>query len=348
MEVPFNGNMLIETIQNSVETKILTGQNGVEYATRPVQPLLSSEDNAFERELWRRKNQRQEEAEIAAIKLNAEKEAGNQESALLNTQIQIEELKRHQKQQIIKDEDAAQERERQKKLQAIKDEDEALERERRKRLQAIEDAKSKLPTPHCLEVASLVGVVDFLNYHKQESFHVTPEMIQIEAYNRVTLYSDIQKSGQRLEFCKAQCPGIKDSEFKYGQFYDQEIMIISLQSLFVYTPTVAALLKIIGNVKDITEAASKDDGFAQSVSVRAGIASVEEVNIPNPVILKPYRTFLEIDQPESNFVVRTRKGQRGPEFALFLADGGLWKLRAIQSIKDWFRDIQNLEIPVIG
>jgi hypothetical protein len=78
--------------------------------------------------------------------------------------------------------------------------------------------------------------------------------------------------------------------------------------------------------------------------VKSGIASVAEMPLPNPIALQPFRTFIEIEQPESIFVVRAHKG---PEFSLFLADGGLWKLKAIQSIKEYFRN-NNVSLPVVG
>ena len=40
--------------------------------------------------------------------------------------------------------------------------------------------------------------------------------------------------------------------------------------------------------------------------------------------LKAGASAIEIEQPESSFILRMRKGKPLPEFALFLADGGLW------------------------
>jgi len=264
-----SNDILIKTIQDSVEAKIIVADNGREYATRGVEMLPSP-------------------AEL--------------------------------------DERAAYERQR----------------------QALRDACEKIPEPDCLETASLVGVVDFLKQHKPESFHVPPAMIHVRGYNKVIVCSDVLKSGQRIEFCKAVIPSVEQSYFKYGEYYDQELMTISLQSLFVSTPTVEALLKIIGNVRDTASADSTDDGISQSVAVKSGIASIAEVKLPNPVTLRPFRTFLEIEQPESIFILRMRREKAGvPGFAFFVADGGLWKLTAIQSIKKYFAE-QELGLPIIG
>ena len=36
-----------------------------------------------------------------------------------------------------------------------------------------------------------------------------------------------------------------------------------------------------------------------------------DVIVPNPVKLRPYRTFAEIEQPESSYVFRIKDGDRG-------------------------------------
>lgn len=62
------------------------------------------------------------------------------------------------------------------------------------------------------------------------------------------------------------------------------------------------------------------------------------VVVPNPVTLAPYRTFVEVKQPESKFVFRMRKSEEGPQAALFEADGGAWKIEAMQRVKEFLED----------
>jgi hypothetical protein len=71
---------------------------------------------------------------------------------------------------------------------------------------------------------------------------------------------------------------------------------------------------------------------------------LNEIPIPNPVKLSPFRTFIEVEQPESLFVLR---GRKGPQWALFEADGGLWKIKAIQNIKNWLEK-KELNVPIIA
>ncbi|MCP8859456.1 hypothetical protein LBW12_05385 [Latilactobacillus curvatus] len=72
--------------------------------------------------------------------------------------------------------------------------------------------------------------------------------------------------------------------------------------------------------------------MSQAVTIKTGVASVDQVKVPNPVGLAPYRTFNEVTQPTSNFVFRMREGMKS---AIFEADGGAWKLEAMSNVKDF-------------
>ena len=57
--------------------------------------------------------------------------------------------------------------------------------------------------------------------------------------------------------------------------------------------------------------------------------------VPNPVKLRPYRTFAEIEQPESSYVFRIKDAERGPAFKLVEADGSLWRNAVMKKIKEY-------------
>jgi hypothetical protein len=106
------------------------------------------------------------------------------------------------------------------------------------------------------------------------------------------------------------------------------------------------LLKIVGNIRDENVTEFGDDGVTQQVQARTGITRIENIVVPNPVVLKPYRTFTEVEQPESSFILRMRKG---PEVALFEADGRAWENKAICNIRDYLRkELEGIEINIIA
>ena len=75
--------------------------------------------------------------------------------------------------------------------------------------------------------------------------------------------------------------------------------------------------------------------------MKTGVASRGNAKVPNPVQLSPYRTFVEVEQPESKFVFRMREGAR---CGLFEADGGAWKLEAMNNIKEYLKEALAQEI----
>ncbi|WP_144940163.1 hypothetical protein [Paenibacillus sp. 32O-W] len=181
------------------------------------------------------------------------------------------------------------------------------------------------PTPTTLVVHNLSGLVDYIkgNYDKLANV-----LIQVESPTEVNVFSSYNGNMDRNRYLQARAllPSIP-----FERFLDVEEFNILLQSCFVPNDDRAALLQVVGNVKEENVATIGDDGVSQQVTAKAGVATVAPVKVPNPVFLKPYRTFVDIAQPESQFVFRM---QKGPVAALFEADGGAWKLDAIHSIRD--------------
>jgi hypothetical protein len=69
-----------------------------------------------------------------------------------------------------------------------------------------------------------------------------------------------------------------------------------------------------------------------------------------PIVrLSPYRTFREIEQPRSEFLLRVRSGSSEGvvNAALFEADGGAWRHTAMTSIAEYIKK-ELPEIKVIA
>lgn len=101
-----------------------------------------------------------------------------------------------------------------------------------------------------------------------------------------------------------------------------------------------ALMQVAENIQNPnTEATFSDDGISQQVVMKTGVTKKENAIIPNPVRLIPYRTFLEVEQPESEFVFRITEGRGGaPAFKLVSADGGRWEAVAVDNVKSYLMD----------
>jgi len=78
---------------------------------------------------------------------------------------------------------------------------------------------------------------------------------------------------------------------------------------------------------------SDGNGVTQTVEARQGVALNAVVEIKPRVMLRPFRTFLEVEQPESEFLLRVDPDEG---IGFFEADGGIWKLEAKKNIADYF------------
>lgn len=195
----------------------------------------------------------------------------------------------------------------------------------------------KEATPDQLEVRSLSGLAEYLiSNFDDDGFE--KRMIHVVSPTEVVAFSPFNGNYNRNEYiqAKAMIPS-----FQFDRWYDAEEFNIKLQSAFVKNEDRDIMLKVVGNIKEENVRQIGDDGVSQAVQAKVGVATVATVQVPNPVVLAPYRTFVEVKQPESDFIFRM---QNGPRCALFEADGGAWKLAAMKSVKEYLEQALKTEI----
>ena len=161
-------------------------------------------------------------------------------------------------------------------------------------------------------------------------------IIHVESPTRVSLVSGLTKERNREKLFRVDT---NPNGFMFDEYYNQEQFVINMQTAFEQSDETALILAVAGNVENKTVANYGDDGVSQKATITKGIAGKEDVIVPNPVTLRPYRTFLEVEQPESKFIFRIREGSDGqPMFKLVEADGGLWKYEAVDAIKKYLTE----------
>jgi hypothetical protein len=193
----------------------------------------------------------------------------------------------------------------------------------------------KEETASSLQVRSLSGLVEYLK--SNFDFHKTL-MVHVESPTEVLVFDSFNRDLDRNFLIKAKA---MFPSFSFDRFTDTEDINIKLQSCFVKNEDRDIMLKVVGNIKEEMVSTVGDDGVSQAVVAKTGVATVGNVKVPNPVVLKPYRTFVEVDQPESDFIFRM---QTGPRCALFEADGGAWKLQSMKNIKEYLKSELEKEI----
>lgn len=184
----------------------------------------------------------------------------------------------------------------------------------------------KTPGVEPLTLRSLSGLVDYI---KSNFDHERKMMVHVESPTLVRVFDALDNDNDRRSYVqsKAMLPNIQ-----FDRYLTSEQFSIMLQSCFVETDHRQVVLKVVGSIVEDESVTTLDDGMTQKVAAKRGVATIGSTEVPNPVLLKPFRTFVEVTQPESAFILRIRKG---PEAALYEADGAAWELNAMQNIKEY-------------
>lgn len=162
------------------------------------------------------------------------------------------------------------------------------------------------PKADSLSVNTLTSIVDYIK-GKPEELRETM-ILHVISPTEVRLYSGLVDERNREELMRADAIV---NEFQFDRCYDQERFLIELQANFVETDDLITIMQVAGNIKSGTTANYSDDGVSQKTTIKTGV-ELADVIVPNPVKLRPYRTFAEIEQPESSYVFRIKDGDRGP------------------------------------
>lgn len=122
---------------------------------------------------------------------------------------------------------------------------------------------------------------------------------------------------------------------QFGRYDSPSDFNISLQSLFVNADDRNTVIEFASALKIENGSEIVDDGIGQTATIKQGVASLAKAKAPNPVTLRPYRTFSEVEQPSSEFIFRINQLAN---MALFEADGGKWRLDAINNIANYLKE----------
>lgn len=199
-------------------------------------------------------------------------------------------------------------------------------------------SKIEEPTRSALTIQSLTGAVDFIKDNFDED-----EKLIITVLNERTVYVETQlNDNKEREVVLRVTADVPEKTLNHHMPLEE--FNIQLQSQFIETGDSEKILSIIGNLRNENVKNLGDDGITQVVEVKKGVTIAQDEVVPNPVYLKPFRSFTEISQPESPFVFRLKQRNDEVYAALFEADGGAWRNEARQSIKKFFDEKLHHEV----
>ncbi|HGA1325634.1 TPA: hypothetical protein ACIRIH_001308 [Streptococcus suis] len=191
--------------------------------------------------------------------------------------------------------------------------------------------------PRTLELSTLTSLVEYLK-SDLNGMQDQRLIVAVEKNDEVCVWSENDEFEHRtlLVDVKARVP-----ELTFGRFISSEQFNIMLQSNFIDDADRGALLDFASALKIENGAKIEDNGVSQVATVKTGVASLAKGKVPNPVDLRPYRTFNEVEQPASKFVFRIDKNA---QMALFEADGKRWVQEAVGNIAAYLKaELADLE-----
>lgn len=185
-----------------------------------------------------------------------------------------------------------------------------------------------------IQATTLTSLVDYIRECRSELRERM--IIQVVSAKEVRLYSGLLEERDRETLFEV---GALLPKFEYGREYDQESFLVSMQSCFLPSSDREAVTILASNIVNTQQATYSDDGISQQAVIKTGITTKDNALVPNPVELIPYRTFLEVEQPSSEFIFRIGESKNGaPTFKLVAADGGLWKSKAVDNVKRYLTE----------
>lgn len=194
--------------------------------------------------------------------------------------------------------------------------------------QQLVHVMDKKPMPRCIDLTGLDSVCKMV---RNEAEHVGLQIfIQVKDYKTVSVFSELDEDEDRLYLykCTADTP-----EVTFGRFMDYENAVIELRSLYIHNEGTEYLLQLLSSISNESKVTSSDNGVTQQVEARSGIALNSMVKIKPRVTLQPFRTFVEVCQPESEFLLRINENGK---IGFYPADGGVWKLEATRNVAAYF------------
>lgn len=193
------------------------------------------------------------------------------------------------------------------------------------------------PRVESTKISSLDSLISII---KDECNDYSKLIVRVDNEALVSVMTNINAESREREYpyrVEAEIPTAiytKSNEYNLS-YLEIEKVIIALNANFQDTPDRQYVIRVISNLVETTEVTTNDDGLTQRATVKSGVQTLEKETIRPIVSLKPYRTFSEVEQPESKFIFRIKKGG---EVALIEADGGVWKNEARKNIASYLEE----------
>lgn len=203
---------------------------------------------------------------------------------------------------------------------------------------AYTEVKPDLEMVENIHLHSLDALVKFVNTEavkRYEAVYITvPDHKTVECFTHP--FDSLRQNREYLYTADAtDVPGWNE---KVSLPFEEAL--ISLRTRFQPTTDTDYALKLLSDITTGSKVTFNDNGVATSVVTKKGIDLQSNTAIRPIIKLRPYRTFQEVAQPESQFLIRINERN----ITFIEADGGMWKLEARNTVKKYLEEALEAEI----
>ncbi|MDR0602474.1 MAG: hypothetical protein LBG42_08855 [Treponema sp.] len=209
------------------------------------------------------------------------------------------------------------------------------------------------PRPDKIGLHTLTGFVDYFKANV-DKLELKNHIIVVENPGEVSLYSALNGKDKDRDLISVVSLDKGLQTYQFGQYEQVESFVVHLNSLFEDSKDRERLIKFVSSVTGGAQFELADDGVTQIAAVKKGVsgALTQNESAPKIVALKPYRTFRDVEQPTSDFLLRLKLIDTEEHIVgvcLYEADGGRWRNTAVQTIKDFLKkELGELEVAIIA
>jgi len=198
--------------------------------------------------------------------------------------------------------------------------------------------KEDLEMVEAIRLSSLDAMVAFVKTEALRTnsrvFITVPDVMTVECFTEP--YEDLRWN--RVHCYTAKATDVPGWSEKVTLSFEEAL--IALRTRFQAATDTDYALRLLSNITTGGKVTYNDNGVATSIITKRGIDLQNNEAIKPIIKLRPYRTFQEVEQPESQFLIRIN--ERGITF--MEADGGMWKLEARKTIKRYLEKALSEEI----
>lgn len=187
--------------------------------------------------------------------------------------------------------------------------------------------------PREIQVNGLSSISELIREEHDIFVDSLPIYIRVIDAREVAVFTSYDDMMARDALYRCSC----DAPFFCPGWMEHDEAVIRLRSVFIQDGAESDLeyvMDLLSRISKESSVTSSDNGISQTVEARQGVALAQRVSVRPIVRLTPYRTFLEVNQPTSQFLLRLDEEGR---VGLLEADAGRWKMDAKQAIARFFR-----------